>query len=134
MAFGLGARTAVSNILASYYLQKTYTPGHNVRIGEIEGEIIQITPTAVVLATPEGRTLVPPSYSAKRLRPYGERALKMDSHTMLAAHFAQAHPLDAAGCSKNMTGRRRPLFWRGCLWGRRQRYWGRWICICRRNA
>ena len=59
IAFGLGARTSVSNILASYYLQKTYKAGHRVKIGDMEGEIIQITPTAVILETSYGQVHVP---------------------------------------------------------------------------
>jgi small-conductance mechanosensitive channel len=59
LAFGLGARTAVSNIIASHYLLKTYRVGHHVRIGAVEGRILEITPTAVVIATAEGQALVP---------------------------------------------------------------------------
>ena len=59
LAFALGARTSVANILASHYLQKTYKVGHRVKIGEIQGEIVQITPTAVLLETAEGRVTVP---------------------------------------------------------------------------
>lgn len=59
LAFGLGARTSVSNILASYYLQKIYKVGHRVKIRDMEGEIIQITPTAVILETSYGQVIVP---------------------------------------------------------------------------
>jgi small-conductance mechanosensitive channel len=59
LAFGLGARTSVSNILGSYYLQKTYQEGNTVKIGDIEGVIIKITPTAVYLKTKNGQVTVP---------------------------------------------------------------------------
>ena len=59
LAFGLGARVTVSNILAVHYLQKVYAVGQQVRIGEWQGEIVQITATAVILETVEGRILVP---------------------------------------------------------------------------
>ncbi len=59
LAFGLGAKTAVSNILASYYLQNRYHEGQNVRIGEINGEITEFTPTAVILKTSQGETYIP---------------------------------------------------------------------------
>jgi hypothetical protein len=59
LAFGLGARTAVSSIIASYYVAQAYRIGQLVRIGGIEGTIIQTTPTAVFLDTPQGRVLVP---------------------------------------------------------------------------
>jgi len=59
LAFGIGANTAVSNIVAAYYVSQSYTVGQIARIGDIEGEIIQLTPTAVMLATREGRVMVP---------------------------------------------------------------------------
>ncbi len=59
LAFGLGARTAVSNILAAYYLQKTYRVGQYVRIGKVEGRIFRFLPNAVILETEEGHALVP---------------------------------------------------------------------------
>lgn len=59
LAFGIGARNAVSNILASYYLQKNYMVGNIVRIGEYEGRIIQITPTAVLLENLDGVITIP---------------------------------------------------------------------------
>ena len=59
LAFGLGARTAVSSIIASYYVAQAYRIGQLVRIGGIEGTIVQTTPTAVFLDTPQGRVLVP---------------------------------------------------------------------------
>jgi hypothetical protein len=59
LAFGLGARTAVSSIIASYYVAQAYRIGQLVRIGSIEGKIVQTTPTAVFLETPQGRVLVP---------------------------------------------------------------------------
>jgi hypothetical protein len=59
LAFGLGAKISVSNILASYYLQKVYKSGQIVKIGEMKGKIIQITPIAVILDTAEGQVYVP---------------------------------------------------------------------------
>jgi len=59
LAFGLGARTAVSNILASHYLQRVYKEGHTVRIDGMEGKITRITPVSVILETQEGRASVP---------------------------------------------------------------------------
>jgi small-conductance mechanosensitive channel len=59
LAFGLGSRTTVSNIIAAHYLRQTYRVGHSVRIGSHHGKIVEITPTAVVLEGPEGRVHVP---------------------------------------------------------------------------
>lgn len=59
LAFGLGARTAVGNIIAAYYITQSYQVGQRVRIGDAEGRILQLTPTAVFIETPDGRVLVP---------------------------------------------------------------------------
>ena len=59
LAFGLGARTSVSNILGSYYLQKSYHEGNTVKIDNEEGVIIKITSTAVHLKTKNGEVIIP---------------------------------------------------------------------------
>jgi small-conductance mechanosensitive channel len=59
LAFGLGAKTSVSNILASYYIQKNYKEGQTIKIGEFEGSIIQINPTVVTIDTPDGIVSIP---------------------------------------------------------------------------
>lgn len=59
LAFGLGAVTSVSNILASYYIHKLYREGDYVRINDIEGRIIKIGTTAVLLETENGQVTIP---------------------------------------------------------------------------
>ncbi len=59
LAFGLGARTAISNIIGSHYLRKTFEIGQTVRIGEIEGVIAELSSTAVILQVPEGHVVIP---------------------------------------------------------------------------
>ena len=59
IAFGLGARTAVSNIIGSHYLRQTFEVGQTVRVGGVEGTIAALTSTTVVLQVPEGRVIVP---------------------------------------------------------------------------
>jgi len=59
LAFGLGARTAISNIIGSHYLRKTFEIGQSVRIGDVEGVIAELTATAVILDVPDGRMIVP---------------------------------------------------------------------------
>jgi hypothetical protein len=59
LAFGLGARTAVSNIVAAYYVTQTYRVGQTVRVGDVEGRIVRTTSTAVVLDTAQGQVQVP---------------------------------------------------------------------------
>lgn len=59
MAFGMGAKTSVSNILGSYYIARNYTEGNLIRIGEHEGKIIKITTTSVVLESASGQITIP---------------------------------------------------------------------------
>jgi len=61
LAFGLGSRAAVSNIVASYHLARLFEVGQRVRIAGHEGRIVRMTPTAVVLDADEGRVVVPAS-------------------------------------------------------------------------
>ncbi len=59
LAFGLGARTSVSNILAAFYVRKRYNEGDIIKIGEIEGRIIKIDMTLVIVDTETGQLSIP---------------------------------------------------------------------------
>ena len=59
LAFGIGSRTLVSNILAVHYLRQHYRIGQTVKIGEHEGRILEFTSTTVMLDSDEGRIMVP---------------------------------------------------------------------------
>ncbi len=59
LAFAFGAKTMIANLLAAQSLPQTYTPGDILRIGSIEGKVLQIARTGVKLETTEGLTLIP---------------------------------------------------------------------------
>ena len=59
LAFALGARSFVSNLIGAHYLQQHYQPGQQARMGDVEGVIVELTPVSVVLATDAGRIIVP---------------------------------------------------------------------------
>ncbi len=59
LAFALGARSFVGNLIGSHYLQQHYQPGQRAKIGNVEGEILELTPVCVVVATKKGRVIVP---------------------------------------------------------------------------
>ncbi len=59
LAFGLGARTMVGNIIASHYLHQAYQIGQNIRVGDVSGRIERIQPAYVVIAASEGLFMVP---------------------------------------------------------------------------
>ena len=74
LAFGLGAKISVSNILASYYLQTIYKVGQPIKIEGIEGRIIQFKPTSVILETSEGQVTIP----AKKFSEENSTLIKKD--------------------------------------------------------
>ena len=59
LAFGLGAREAVSNIIGAHYVRQTFEIGRQVRIGEVEGTIAAITATSVIVQAPGGQVVIP---------------------------------------------------------------------------
>lgn len=59
LAFGFGSRDFVANVIAAHNLQQHYRPGQIVQFGKSRGEILELTPTSVILSTEEGRTTVP---------------------------------------------------------------------------
>lgn len=59
LAFGLGARTHVSNIIAVNQLRNIYQIGDRVRVGDVEGRIIDITISRLIIETEAGSVDVP---------------------------------------------------------------------------
>jgi len=58
-AFGFGARALVGNLIGAQQAQMYLEIGQIAEINDIVGQVIEITPTSVVLATERGRLLVP---------------------------------------------------------------------------
>ncbi len=59
LAFGVGARTSVSNILATFYVRRMYKEGDQIKIGEIKGVVTRIDATMVVLDNEVGQFFIP---------------------------------------------------------------------------
>lgn len=59
LAFGLGARGVMANILAMHYVNKAYGVGQLVRVGEHQGRIVRTTATSVFLEHEEGEIAIP---------------------------------------------------------------------------
>jgi small-conductance mechanosensitive channel len=59
LAFALGAREVMADILAMHYVSKSYRVGQVVRVGADEGRILRTTRTAVYLEAPEGELAIP---------------------------------------------------------------------------
>lgn len=61
VAFGLGARDFVSNVIAAREARKALEPGNHASIAGVEGRVLEITPTSIVLINDDGRHFVPAS-------------------------------------------------------------------------
>ncbi len=59
IAFSLGARTFVSNLIGAHYLNSDCIPGERIRIAGVEGTVVSITAVAVILDTADGRVSIP---------------------------------------------------------------------------
>lgn len=59
LAFGLGARKHVENIISGSNISRRYRSGDTVRIRDIEGKIVKIDSTGVVIDTANGQVSVP---------------------------------------------------------------------------
>jgi hypothetical protein len=59
LAFALGARTAVANIVAARYVAQVCHVGQEIEIDGIRGSVVQLTSTAVIVESGEGRVIIP---------------------------------------------------------------------------
>ena len=62
IAFGLGAREFVGNLIAARQLSGTLEVGDYARFGDVEGRVLEVTSTMVVLVNEQGRVLVPAAH------------------------------------------------------------------------
>ena len=59
LAFSLGARTFVGNVIGAHYLDRDIKEGQRIRIRDMEGTVLEISISSVILETDEGRLTVP---------------------------------------------------------------------------
>jgi len=59
LAFGLGSRTHVSNIIAANQLKTLFQVGDRIRIGDVEGDIVKISISKIVIDTEFGSVNIP---------------------------------------------------------------------------
>jgi small-conductance mechanosensitive channel len=59
LAFGLGSRRHVENLLAAQNVRRQFRVGQRLRIGEHVGTIVELTPTTAALQTDDGRVFIP---------------------------------------------------------------------------
>ncbi|MBU6951193.1 MULTISPECIES: mechanosensitive ion channel family protein [unclassified Hahella] len=62
LAFALGAKYLVANIIGSQQVNKLVQLGDEVSIAGVDGVVVDITSSVIVLETPQGRTAIPGSF------------------------------------------------------------------------
>ena len=61
LAFGLGAKNVVNNVLAAHYVRQTYQIGDTVEFNNLKGHIVQITNVSIVVENNRGQSFIPTS-------------------------------------------------------------------------
>jgi small-conductance mechanosensitive channel len=59
LAVGLGARDYIANLIGAHHLRQAFPVGQTVRVTGIEGKVLEVTATALILETAEGRVTLP---------------------------------------------------------------------------
>jgi len=59
IAFGLGAKTLIANIIGAQYIQKHCRISEQLQIGDVTGNITEVTQTSIVIETETGRAVIP---------------------------------------------------------------------------
>ncbi|NRT13815.1 hypothetical protein HNP99_000140 [Flavobacterium sp. 28A] len=59
LAFGLGSKDVITNLLFTFYARKNYTVGEHIKVNGNEGEIIAIDNISLTLKTASGKVIIP---------------------------------------------------------------------------
>lgn len=78
LAFALGARDMVANLLGAQYSRKHCRIGETMKIGELEGEIVEITQSSIVLDTGSERAVIPGKLFHEQVSRYSNTQVEDD--------------------------------------------------------
>ncbi len=59
LAFSLGARNLVANVIGAQYTRRHCRVGDRLRIGAVEGEILEVSQANIVIATGDSKAVIP---------------------------------------------------------------------------
>lgn len=59
LAFGLGSKDVIANLLFTFYARKNYTIGDKIKVGKREGEVVAIDNISLTLKTSTGKVIIP---------------------------------------------------------------------------
>jgi small-conductance mechanosensitive channel len=83
LAFSLGARDLVANVIGAQYTRRHCRVGDHLRIGAVAGEIIEVAQASIVVATPEGKAVIPAKQFHEEvcfITPAQNHQLKLQEH------------------------------------------------------
>ncbi len=61
LAMGLGTRDVAGNIVAGVYARDLYTPGRKIKVDDINGTIVEVGSTSLIVETADGRQVSIPN-------------------------------------------------------------------------
>lgn len=67
LAFGIGARDYVADVLAAHQLRRRYHTGDMIRVLDVEGRLLSITTTMVILDSAQGEVSLPANLFSRHL-------------------------------------------------------------------
>lgn len=91
LAFGLGAKTLIANIIGAQYLRKHCRIAEVMQIGDIEGSIVEVTQTSIVLDTDLGRTVIPAKYFQEQITSFKSAGDLLDKVETVAKPVGKQH-------------------------------------------
>tara|TARA_R110000824_G_scaffold288508_2_gene476484 strand:- start:53859 stop:54716 length:858 start_codon:yes stop_codon:yes gene_type:complete len=62
LAFSLGAKDLVANIIGAQYFRKHCEAGDHLKIADTEGEIIEVSQASIVIENANGKSIIPAKY------------------------------------------------------------------------
>ncbi|ALP53419.1 hypothetical protein Tel_09800 [Candidatus Tenderia electrophaga] len=67
LAFGIGARDYVANVLAAHQVRRRYHTGDMIRVLDVQGRLLSITATMVILDSDQGEVSLPANLFSRHL-------------------------------------------------------------------
>ena len=80
LAFSLGAKTLVANVVGAQYVRKHCRIGEVMQIGEYEGSVVEVTQTSIILDNGSGRTVVPAKYFQEQIVSFSSTTKSTKEH------------------------------------------------------
>jgi len=61
ISLGLGTRDVAGSVVAGVYVRERYQPGDQVRIGDVEGTVVEVGSTSVLIEQADGKAIAVPN-------------------------------------------------------------------------